>query len=118
LELTAPPAEQPSLRRSHSLESIDVIRYQAAETLVALGDVRGIPVLIEAVAAARSGLAAWGANRTLRLYTQEDIDLASDATPDTRLAAYEAWRRWWRDNSDRFVVNVGAARIDEDCCRM
>jgi hypothetical protein len=116
-ELMAPPAEQVSRRRYQSLESIEVIRYQAAETLVRLGDVRGIPVLIEAFGAER-GTWASSANRTLRSYTQEDIDLASDATPDTRLAAYEAWRRWWQDNGDRFEVNVGAARIDEDCCRM
>ena len=117
VELMAPPAEQASLRRSPSLQSIEVIRYQAAETLVRLGDVRGIPVLIDAVGSEGLGV-AWSANRILRAYTQEDIDLASDATAATRQAVRDAWGRWWRENSGRFVVNVGAARVDEACCQI
>jgi hypothetical protein len=116
-ELIVPSEQQASLRRYHSPESVEAIRFQAAETLVALGDARGIPVLIELVGTER-GLMASGANRILRYYTQEDIELASDATAEARREVYDAWQRWWRTNRDNFIVNVRAARIDLECCRM
>ena len=74
-------------------------------------------MLIDAVGSEGLGV-AWSANRILRAYTQEDIDLASDATAATRHAPPDAWGRWWRENSGRFVVNVGAARVDEACCQI
>jgi len=114
--LIVPVERLTSLRRNRSPEDLEAIRSQAAETLVALGDARGIPVLIEQIGTGRGDF-AWGVNHTLRYYTQEDIQLASDATAEARRAVYDAWQRWWRLNGDSFVVNVRAARIDLECCR-
>ena len=112
------PADQAtSLRRYHSPESVAVIRVRAAETLLALGDARAIPVLIEQVDSPNAS-SAWNANRLLRYYTQEDIALESNASADRRKAAHDAWQRWWDANRATFVVNTRAARIDLECCRM
>ena len=47
------------------------------------------------------------------------LDVAlSPAVLEARREAHDAWQRWWQENGATFVVNVRAARIDLECCRI
>jgi hypothetical protein len=91
--------------------------WNAAHTLLELGDARGIPALLELLDD------SFDANRSLafsslRRYTQEDIAYDADAPVDQRRAAAERWRAWWRSAQRTFVVKTNAAWIEIECCRL
>ena len=86
---------------------------KAAESLVQLGDARGIPALIENLTAT-DGLSAWANCLTLQRYTQEDIPCDQDAPAAARREIYLKWRQWWQGQRQPFTVNVKAAQIDAE----
>ena len=88
-----------------------------ARTLVELGDSRGIPVLIELLESPENAARSLS-YQALRRYTQQDIAYNADASPDSRRAAADQWRQWWRNSGSGFVLKTKAARIDIDCCRL
>jgi HEAT repeat protein len=86
---------------------------QAAQSLVHLGDPRGIPTLIDELGAKESSRRAL-AYDTLKHYTQEDIPFDPDATIAARSEASGRWRQWWHINKTDFSVKVRAAQIDSE----
>jgi hypothetical protein len=93
---------QRGLERIHAGLGQSFKRY-AAQTLVELGDARGIPAIIDLLAEDATREDGF---RILRRYTQEDL-------PENAAA----WQEWWRGAASTFAVNTKAARIDIDCCR-
>jgi HEAT repeat protein len=91
-------------------------RLEAAETLVELGDTRGIPPLIELLDSP-SDSERYLAFYALHYYTQEDIPYDADAPIEARRAAARQWRQWWQSAAPTFAVRTHAARIDIECCR-
>ena len=99
------------LRRSKDANPDTVA--QAAQSLVQLGDARGIPTLIENLMASESGR-RFLSFETLKHFTQEDIGFNPDAPLPARREAYLKWRQGWQDQKGNFNVNLRAARIDGD----
>jgi hypothetical protein len=85
----------------------------AAESLVQLGDARGISTLIENLRATNS-LHAWVNCLTLQRYTQEDIPCDRQAPVAARQEIYLKWRQWWQGQRGDFTVKVRAAQIDAE----
>ena len=86
---------------------------QAAQSLVHLGDPRGIPTLIDELASLDSGR-RFLAYDTLKHFTQEDIPYDPNGPVAARSEASGLWRQWWHDNKDDFNVRVRAAQIDSE----
>jgi hypothetical protein len=92
-------------------------RMQAAELLLQLDDVRGLPALIEELESLDDAF-RWRAPRAisfLRFYTQQDIPFDPNAPSEARRAAATAWRQWWQGVQSTFVLRMREARIDMQC---
>jgi hypothetical protein len=109
-----PAALDSLVRRLKDADSRTVSK--AAESLVQLGDARGVPTLIENLMAS-DGLSAWSNCLTLQRYTQEDIPCDPEAPVAARLEIYQKWRQWWQGQRGNFAVKVGAAQIDAEMRR-
>ncbi|MEA2462997.1 MAG: hypothetical protein QOJ98_744 [Acidobacteriota bacterium] len=86
---------------------------EAAESLVQLGDARGIPTLIEHLGVT-DRLRAFVSLLTLQHYTQEDIPFDRNAPLAARREASLKWREWWQAQRGTFRVKVRAAQIDAE----
>jgi HEAT repeat protein len=106
-----PAALDSLVRRLKDADSRTVSK--AAESLVQLGDARGIPTLIENLMAT-DGLSAWANCLTLQRYTQEDIPCDREAPVAARREIYLKWREWWQGQRGNFTVKVKAAQIDAE----
>jgi HEAT repeat protein len=83
------------------------VRVQAAESLGFLGDLRGIPVLLQALGAEDHGIAGRAVD-ALRTIADRYHGYVLGDDEACRKAA-ERWNRWWEENAETF--RVGAQRI-------
>lgn len=84
------------------------LRTYAAGGLVAMGDKRGVPVLIEALSVQQRGylsvppeLLNAFAYRALNVYTGQSFSYDPLADEAKRAASEQQWRDWWKANGDR-----------------
>ena len=84
------------------------LRTYAAGGLAAIGDKRGIPLLIEALSVQQRGylsvppeLLNAFAYRALNVYTGQTFGYDPLADEAKRTASQQQWRDWWKANGDR-----------------
>lgn len=90
------------------------LRTYAAGGLAALGDKRGLPVLIEALSVQQRAylsvppeLLNAFAYRALNVYTGQSFSYDPLADEAKRAAAQQQWRDWWKANGDRLQWDAG-----------
>lgn len=90
------------------------LRTYAAGGLAAIGDKRGLPVLIEALTLQQRGylsvppeLLNAFAYRALNAYTGQSFDFDPLADEAKRTASQQQWRAWWAANGDRLQWDAG-----------
>jgi len=90
------------------------LRTYAAGSLVALGDKRGIPVLIEALIVQQRGylsvppeLLNAFAYRALNAYTGQSFGYDPLADEAKRAASQQQWRDWWKATGERLQWDAG-----------
>lgn len=90
------------------------LRTYAAGGLAAIGDKRGLPVLIEALNLQQRGylsvppeLLNAFAYRALNAYTGQSFDFDPLADEARRTASQQQWRAWWTANGDRLQWDAG-----------
>lgn len=90
------------------------LRTYAAGGLAALGDKRGIPVLIEALSVQQRGylsvppeLLNAFAYRALNVYTGQSFGYDPLADEAKRTASQQQWRDWWKSTGDRLQWDAG-----------
>lgn len=90
------------------------LRTYAAGGLAALGDKRGLPVLIEALNVSQRGYLSTPpellnafAYRALNVYTGQSFGYDPLAEEAKRTASQQQWRDWWKANGDRLQWDAG-----------
>ncbi|RLT38744.1 MAG: HEAT repeat domain-containing protein [Chloroflexi bacterium] len=90
------------------------LRTYAAGGLVAMGDKRGMPVLIEALSLQQRGylsvppeLLNAFAYRALNVYTGQAFGYDPLADETKRATSQQQWRDWWKANSERLQWDAG-----------
>lgn len=90
------------------------LRTYAAGGLAAVGDRRGLPVLIEALSVQQRGYLSVPpellndfAFRTLKAYTGQSFNYDPLADEARRAASQQQWRDWWKANGDRLQWDAG-----------
>ncbi len=90
------------------------LRTYAAGGLAALGDKRGLPVLIEALSVQQRGYLSVPpellndyAFHTLKAYTGQTFNYDPLTDEAKRTAAQQQWREWWKTNGERLQWDAG-----------
>lgn len=90
------------------------LRAYAAGGLVAMGDKRGVPVLIEALSVQQRGylsvppeLLNAFAYRALNVYTGQSFGYDPLADQAKRAASQQQWRDWWKATGNRLQWDAG-----------
>lgn len=90
------------------------LRAYAAGGLVAMGDKRGVPVLIEALSVQQRGylsappeLLNASAYRALNVYTGQSFGYDPLADQAKSAASQQQWRDWWKATGDRLQWDAG-----------
>jgi HEAT repeat protein len=82
-------------------------RRRASEFLLQLGDSRGIPGLLDALASDQAAIRGF-ACRDLRVYTQRPLSCGASASA----SEVGAWRAWWAQAQSTFRVKSREAELD------
>ncbi len=79
------------------------VRVQIATSLAVLGDMSGMPALIEELDHPEYDR-RFLANSRLTHFTKTDMGFNAEQNKDQRKPAIAKWKSWWRQNKDRFKL--------------
>jgi len=118
LERIRGPIGAPSSR--NALRALDLdgegypvaVRVQAARSLGFVGDLRGIPVLLDALESDDAEVRAV-AGDSLRTIADRFYGFDAAADEEERRPAVERWRSWWEEGKEAFQVTITRIREQE-----
>lgn len=84
------------------------VRYEAAAGLATLGDMSGVPVLLDFLESEQKRL-RYKAHEVLAASTGQDFGYVSNAPSGAREQALSRWRSWWRSERARIFEGDRAA---------
>ncbi|MCZ6670292.1 MAG: metal ABC transporter permease [Acidobacteria bacterium] len=101
------PESTSALIQAAGRETDDYIRMEIAETILELGNRKGIPILLNIMANAEISQARKEGYQHLNAYVHIDLPFNPELPPGQNSGQMEAWMAWWDDQGGRLIWNPG-----------
>jgi len=87
-------------------EEDEYLVVELAEALLELGDVRGVPLLIDVLASGEAAQARRDALEHLGAHLTRDFDYREDGDPQANARAIADLRAWWNEHEEQLAVDA------------